>query len=539
LSDPLLEAIRFSATGSNSALLAPGATGASVVLVQQALRAWGFASLAPPRDLLPDAGADGDYGTETASAVKVVQTEVGVDPDGMLGPVTLGFLDSHIPGNGGASDVDISADDHLVGPAVPGGQPGGGCPNGGIVDCSALGNDSLPVLVATRISTAREFVRQAIEDLPAPGDVSTPAGRAFANLFGRPDADNVPRVQTRVEQVAQVLNTARLREADPSADPVVVCARDCHPTCQLPATAFHTAANRSIGLCSAFFEKDILPAIAALLHEVTHAALPGETDIYSDARLFNLLATIDVTENGATISAGENNTDSIVSYVLRANGATKGDSTTRGAPPRDQLAFPEGERAREAQARAALAFATEWILTARTTASRVRIALDGLTEATWPADERLTGTRNLIHLLRQFNALQGVTQEALDDPANCQDATRFDFACPAIGSPTNLAHDRAEALRIVTTYDDSFRTPLEQPYRIFPVGPKPGGAAVDWVLDQRMLALFDRFFLLADRPARTRELLLALAREQGLGVGDSVAFVSFAQEQFDRRFPDF
>src|SRR5215204_3550917 len=166
--DPLLEAIRFSASGSNSALLANGASGTSVVLVQQALRAWGVASLVPPGDLLPKGGADGDYGSETASAVKVVQSRAGVDPDGMLGPITLGFLDSHISGGGGASEIDISADDHLVGPAVPGGQPNPDCPDGGIVDCSALEESNRHVLVTTRIATARGFVRKAIGDLPAP-----------------------------------------------------------------------------------------------------------------------------------------------------------------------------------------------------------------------------------------------------------------------------------------------------------------------------------------------------------------------------------
>ncbi|MGH2534951.1 MAG: peptidoglycan-binding protein [Thermomicrobiales bacterium] len=537
--DPLLQAIRFSAVGSNSALLADGATGPSVTRLQQALRAWGFANLQPPRDLLPKSGADGVYGGETTSAVRQFQARAGVAADGMVGPATLGVLDTYLGGKGGRSDIELSADEHLVGPAGTGGKPGKACPNGGFVPCSAMGtDDSRFFLVTFRMRTARTFVHHAIQHLPSPGDVKTPQGQAFADLFGTPTSANVPRVKAQLDRVAQIFDDARLKEVDPTANPVVLCASDCHPTCQIPAIAFHSRATQTLAFCENFFKEDLLPALAALIHEATHAALPGETDIYSDSRLFDLLSTIHFQQNGAQISAGENNTDSIVSYIFRANGAAKFESTTRGASPEDKLMFRGSDRAREQEARVALAFAHEWIRNARTASSKVRIALDGFQGHTWkPAHPQ--HIRNQIHLLRRFNAFRGLTQADLDDPTKCQAVTRFLFSCPAIGNQPNLAGDRAQAHQIVTTYDEQFREPLEKPYTIFPVGKKSGGEAVHWLLQEQKLALMDRFFVLADPAAQSRELLLALAREQGLGVGERVAYVSFAQELFEAQFEDF
>lgn len=537
--DPFLQAIRFSAVGSNSALLADGATGPSVSRLQQALRAWGFANLQPPRDLLPKSGADGVYGGETTSAVRQFQASAGVAADGMLGPVTLGALDTYLGEQGGQSDIEISADEHLVGPSATGGKPGKACPKGGFVPCSAMGaDDSRLFLVTFRIRTARTFVHHAIQNLPSAGDVKTPQGGAFADLFGTPTSANIPRVKAQLDRVAGVFDDARLQEVDPSANPVVLCALDCNPTCQIPALAFHSRSTQTLALCEGFFKEDLLPALAVLIHEVTHAALPGETDIYSDSRLFDVLSTLHYEQNGAQISAGENNTDSIVSYILRANGAAKSESATRGASPEDRLMFGASDSAREQEAKAALAFAHEWIRTARTAASRVRIALDGFQGETWKTTDP-QHIRNKIHLLRRFNAFQGLTQADLDDPTKCQDATRFPFSCPAVGSKPNLAGDRAQAQQIVTSYDEQFREPLEKPYRIFPVGKKPSSEAVDWLLQEQMLALMDRFFVLADPTAQSRELLLALAREQSLGIGERVALVSFAQELFEQKYADF
>ena len=45
---------------------------------------------------LPKFGADGDFGTETQTALQSFQRENGLEPDGIVGPSTMGRLDATI-----------------------------------------------------------------------------------------------------------------------------------------------------------------------------------------------------------------------------------------------------------------------------------------------------------------------------------------------------------------------------------------------------------------------------------------------------------
>jgi hypothetical protein len=68
--------------------LAPGATGAQVKTLQQALIALGFDPGTP----------DGDYGPSTTAAVQKFQTSKGLQPDGTVGPQTLAKLQQALSG---------------------------------------------------------------------------------------------------------------------------------------------------------------------------------------------------------------------------------------------------------------------------------------------------------------------------------------------------------------------------------------------------------------------------------------------------------
>jgi hypothetical protein len=68
--------------------LSPGATGAQVKTLQQALIALGFDPGTP----------DGDYGPSTTAAVQKFQTSKGLTADGTVGPQTLQALQSALSG---------------------------------------------------------------------------------------------------------------------------------------------------------------------------------------------------------------------------------------------------------------------------------------------------------------------------------------------------------------------------------------------------------------------------------------------------------
>jgi hypothetical protein len=76
-----------------------GSSGAAVQKIQQALIDAGFP--------LPRFGADGDFGAETQTSLQNFQRENGLEPDGIVGPNTMGTLDT------------------IIGPAPPPPGPGG------------------------------------------------------------------------------------------------------------------------------------------------------------------------------------------------------------------------------------------------------------------------------------------------------------------------------------------------------------------------------------------------------------------------------
>jgi len=90
-SDPMLVRVRI-----DEALLAFGAMGEPVSLVQEALVAWGCEE--GPGHLLPKFGVDGIFGSETRAAVRTFQTGQGIADDGVVGPITLGELDGFVLG---------------------------------------------------------------------------------------------------------------------------------------------------------------------------------------------------------------------------------------------------------------------------------------------------------------------------------------------------------------------------------------------------------------------------------------------------------
>lgn len=72
----------------NERFLRRGDSGSAVQKIQQALMSMGFSS--------PRLGADGDFGEETEIAVRSYQTARGLTADGIIGPSTIGNLDSEL-----------------------------------------------------------------------------------------------------------------------------------------------------------------------------------------------------------------------------------------------------------------------------------------------------------------------------------------------------------------------------------------------------------------------------------------------------------
>jgi Putative peptidoglycan binding domain len=96
LSDPVLSRIRQEPPGLNQTLLSQPrkSKGQSIRLVQQAVHAWGCD--VHRADLLPRFGIDGAFGRETRAAVEIFQQDVGINLDGVVGPVTLAKLDDFV-----------------------------------------------------------------------------------------------------------------------------------------------------------------------------------------------------------------------------------------------------------------------------------------------------------------------------------------------------------------------------------------------------------------------------------------------------------
>lgn len=75
----------------NRELIRKGSTGTAVRLIQESLLAQGY--------VLPRFGADGIFGNETEAAIRQFQVDTGARAlDGIVGPETMGLLDTHDPG---------------------------------------------------------------------------------------------------------------------------------------------------------------------------------------------------------------------------------------------------------------------------------------------------------------------------------------------------------------------------------------------------------------------------------------------------------
>jgi peptidoglycan hydrolase-like protein with peptidoglycan-binding domain len=98
--------VRLQAVFDNERSLKKGSSGTAVKLVQQALLALGYDS--------PKFGADGKFGKETAAAVRAFQQDTGAKVDGIVGPETIGFLDSRDRGQ-----PVVAAPAPVIGNALP------------------------------------------------------------------------------------------------------------------------------------------------------------------------------------------------------------------------------------------------------------------------------------------------------------------------------------------------------------------------------------------------------------------------------------
>lgn len=76
--------------GTTRPLLRKGAKGEDVRYLQAVLIASGYA--------LPRYGADGSYGAETIAAVQKYQRDHGIDPDGIVGPLTWAMIERELTG---------------------------------------------------------------------------------------------------------------------------------------------------------------------------------------------------------------------------------------------------------------------------------------------------------------------------------------------------------------------------------------------------------------------------------------------------------
>ena len=93
-SNPTLNEIRAEAPGDNRVLIRRGQKSEAVRLVQEAIVAWGCEEKG--RNLLPQFGADADFGSETDAAVREFQDAMGIARDGLVGPITLSRLDAFV-----------------------------------------------------------------------------------------------------------------------------------------------------------------------------------------------------------------------------------------------------------------------------------------------------------------------------------------------------------------------------------------------------------------------------------------------------------
>ncbi|MEE8524567.1 MAG: DUF4157 domain-containing protein, partial [Thermoanaerobaculia bacterium] len=117
--DPLLAKIRVDPPGANNFLIAFGAVGRAVELIQEALAAWGCDQNLG--HLLPQFRADGIFGSETRDAVETFQGQRGIDADAIVGPITMGELDTVVgsPITEAAIDEIAVPDEVTVGAQVP------------------------------------------------------------------------------------------------------------------------------------------------------------------------------------------------------------------------------------------------------------------------------------------------------------------------------------------------------------------------------------------------------------------------------------
>ena len=276
---------------------------------------------------LPKFGADSDYGTETANAVKEFQQKAGMSKnewDGIVGRKTIGLMDMSLRNNNTISkDTDDSTKDFVVhdpkkkeSSCEPKDEP---CPDPN-----------------TEVNSEAEKASKLIDkvtstQLPPKNDGKTDYTAIFSTLFRNNDSRaislTVAEVKKNYEDTKLFVDSLKTDKSH------VRCATDCDDGCKAGAPAYHRKQGHIISFCPKF--KTHAEKALIVLHECHHAAIAGSKDIaYPDTRLidkldhakallnaasFHLYAALVESPGSATIGPKVKDTDTISDAAQKRN----------------------------------------------------------------------------------------------------------------------------------------------------------------------------------------------------------------------------
>lgn len=402
----------------------------------------------------------------------------------------------------------------------------------------APGFDDPPPSVADLFVRAEQRVRRVRSRL-LKNERRTMA--AFAKTFKTSLPVHAASVGDTLDDIAQNLGRAKLRQTNPAADPVVVIAGDEVATCAGGALAFHRPAQGKnvVGLCFAFLKlgdkavggvtvsADLIRQ-GILMHEMAHVALAGETDIYRFERLFDLVGS-ERTPAPQPTPVALTNLDSLVAFILRSEGLSEAEARLGEMSPEDRFAVDSEEQ--QAKAFRALAFAEAAVNDATRAVALLDAALGGFQAGeTWSGKRR--GDRNTVLLLRHTRQQAAGFPNTLP-PRLCRAADRFQLTCPS-DSATPTAHDETIVHRLRTALETKVQGPLSDKVTVFTTAtPAP---PVRWFTASTPpgLQLTETFFAVASVRAQTEEILTALASAQSVAPDRPVDLATFATDQFER-----
>lgn len=537
-----LTQIRLAPVDQNLALLATGASGEAVELLQQALMKWGCAR---GMDVLPVHGSDGIYGAETRAAVRSVQRANLLDADGIVGPNTMSVLDQVV-----VPDVP-DGDQHDDHNSSDGSKDGEDTPANEDDKKEELDPDhkcGSKVWGTIEGATARIIkARARLESFVASGKPDD-VGPKFERAFGRTDADNMRDVIAFLTKAERILDEARpgiLDRAETSWR--VRCFHDGeHPDCQSDKkiNAFADGATKTIGICMDKRGSEDLK-VGDIIHESMHVALPsGHVDIYGHLRLFDLLTS---ESSVADDSVAMYNPDNYRYFVMMIDGVTGPDARNDDNTPADHYHFNSDTR--RAQAERALAFAEAWAYRGVSTLENLLSTFGG-----WRADETWSAYRwaqKVILMLRNSNAIArgGPPPRSKIDDAACTgrygNPDRLaELDCPLdTGSPTGGT--TGTVIRILDLIDGKFDRKLHsRAVTMTEAMTNPEGPPyATWLLRSTRphLILAPNFFIGRTLQEQVKAILLALARAQGQSKrpDDAKHAIDFMSDNFHALYSGF